>query len=167
MRLFLTLLFVNLSVFNVFSQKEKVQAAFLLQFTKYIQWCSELSGGNFVIGVLGDSPVFSELNTIAQTKKLGNQSVVVKKLASASDINKCSVIFISESKSGQLDAVIVRVGNDCTLIVAEKEGMAKSGAGINFIETGGKLGFEINKTSIVSHALIINSSLVNLAKTVY
>lgn len=160
-------LFFCLLTTTLFSQKEKVQAAYLLQFTKYIQWCPDLSSGDFVIGVLGDSPVFSELTTIAQTKKVGSQPIVAKKLSSVNEISKCNIVFISESKSSQLDAVKGKIGSDCTLIIAEKEGMAKSGAAIGFIEAGGKIGFELNKAGFTSHSLLVNSSLVNLAKAVY
>ncbi len=167
MKRFLTFLMLSFTITLAFSQKEKVEAAYVLQFTRYIQWCPDLSSDNFVIGILGDSPVFSELISISQTKKIGSQNIIVKRLETTGEIVKCNIVFISEGKSSQLDAVKAKIGSDCSLIISEKEGMAKNGAAINFIEVGGKMLFELNKNGFLSHSLQVNSQLVNLAKTTY
>ena len=159
----IVLLIVSL---GAYAQKEKLQVAYIYQFTKYIDWCSGLKSGDFVIGILGDSPVYAEMQVL-QSKKVVDQTIVVKKFASLGDIGRCNILFITKSSSGLLSGAKGKVSGNCTLIITESPGLVQSGAGINMIEQSGKIVFEINKTLLTSQGLSINTQLINLAKVVY
>jgi hypothetical protein len=149
-----------------YAQKEKLQTAFIYQFTKLIEWCPSYKSGDFVIGILGSSSITGELASL-KGKTVASQSIVIKTLSSVSEIDKCQIVFLPSAKSGQLSAVNNKIGNACTLVITEKSGLCNEGASINFIEEGGKIGFEINKASFSKHSLVINSKLSTLAKKVY
>jgi hypothetical protein len=151
---------------QVSAQKEKLQTAFIYQFTKLIEWCPSYKSGDFVIGVLGSSSISSELASL-KGKMVASQSIVIKTLSSVSEIDKCQIVFLPSAKSGQLNSVNSKIGSACTLVITEKPGLGNEGASINFVEEGGKIGFEINKTAFSKHSLIINSKLLTLAKKVY
>jgi len=58
----------------------KAYTLFIYNFMKYIEWPEAQSKGDFVIAVLGDSPVNKELQTLAAGKKLKGRNIVLKKM---------------------------------------------------------------------------------------
>ncbi|OQX73103.1 MAG: hypothetical protein B6D64_14350, partial [Bacteroidetes bacterium 4484_276] len=84
------------------AQNEKLQTVFIYNFTKHIEWPPEYSSGDFVIGVLGNSPIIEEIEKLAKSRKIGNQKIVVNKYRTIDDIGQCNIIFIPKSKSGEI-----------------------------------------------------------------
>ncbi len=157
--LFLLLCFIKLPMM---AQEDMFKALFMYNFTKNIEWPESYKQGDFVIGVLGNSPIISELNKIASRKKAGSQTIVVKKFGSANDISQCHILFLPTNKSTSLSDVIEKLKSTPTLIITDKEGLAKQGAALNFIKVDGKQKFEINKINIENSTLKVNSYLVSL-----
>ena len=60
-------------------QEANLKAAFIYNFTKYIDWGNYDKGNNFVIGVAGDSPIFESLQAIARVSRVNDKMIVVKK----------------------------------------------------------------------------------------
>jgi hypothetical protein len=144
------------------AQEEKFKALFLYNFTKYIEWPSSVQQGNFVIGVLGDTSFEELLSTMLVGKKVGNQSIVVKYFNSTNNVENCQLLFLSKEKSAQVDEILSFMANKNILLVSESGGMIISGSGINFINKGGKLTYEIKKSNIEKYGLKVNGNLLNL-----
>ena len=74
---------VLLSTFKVPAQEETdytIQASIIYRFTKYINWPANKKSGDFVIGVVGDSPLYDDLKNFMDNKTVDNQKIVVTKL---------------------------------------------------------------------------------------
>lgn len=163
------LIFILGSSFNqqiVIDTNAKLKAVFIYNFTKYIEWPKKYQEGYFVLGVLGETPLFSELTKMAQTKKIGNQSILVKKYTSVSEIENCHILYVSDKKSNLLNEITEKTKISSTLIVTEEEGLVDKGAAINFVVRGNKQKFELNKKNIEKQKLKVSSSLESLAITV-
>jgi len=145
---------------------EKVYAVFVMNFAKYIVWPANRTSGEFVIGVLGSSSIMEELKAAAAVKMIGSQKIRVKDCKSSKDIDGCHLIFVSDSKSSIVPEVITRVSGEPTLVVTEKEGLARKGGGISFVASSGRVRFEINKTAIEKKGLNVSSTLANLGVVV-
>ncbi|MBY0426761.1 MAG: YfiR family protein [Cytophagales bacterium] len=141
----------------------KIKAIFIYNFTKYIEWPSSAKQGDFVIGVFGKTNITAELEKMALLKKAGNQTIVIKQLSSVNEITNCQMLFIAADKSSQIGNVMNKIKNNSILIVSEDPGMAKKGSAINFVPTGNKLTFELNRTAAQKHELNVSSSLNQLA----
>lgn len=141
----------------------KIKAVFLYNFTKYIEWPQQYKSGNFVIGVLGDEGFAKELDVFFSTKTLGSQHFEVKSFAKPSDITLSHMVFISPNYTGSITDVNKKISGKSTLLVTEKNGMAKQGAAINFIVIENKQKFELNKSNAEKQNLKVSSSLMNLA----
>lgn len=135
----------------------KVHALFLYKFTQYIEWPS--ANGNYVIGVVGNSPITEELQNIANTKK----NVTVKRLSPTSDMSGCHLIFVSEGSSTHLSSVSSKVSGKPVLVISETGSGAKKGAGINFIMVDDKMKFELNKGTVERQGLKVSGDLVTLS----
>lgn len=130
---------------------------------KYVEWPEDQSKGDFVVGVLGDSPIQKELQNLAATKKLKGRNIVVKKYNTPEEAKDCHLLYVASSKSATIKTLKEQVRNNPVLIVGEREGLAKKGASLSFATMDDdELKFDINKKEIEQHQLKIASSLVNL-----
>ncbi|RLD62288.1 MAG: YfiR family protein [Bacteroidetes bacterium] len=145
------------------AQIPKLQSIFIYNFTKYIEWPASYKSGDFTIGVIGQTPLTKELNNLAKSKKAGSQTISIKKFNKVSEIDKCNILFIPKNKSNELSNILNKLNGKSTLIITEKKGMAKQGAGINFVIVNNKQKFELNKANITKYKLKISPSLINLA----
>ncbi len=155
-------LFLSVSIYSN-AQIPKLQSIFIYNFTKYIEWPASYNTGNFVIGVLGQSPLIKELNNLSKLKKAGNQPIVITRFHNVEEISKCNILFVPTNKSSQINDITNKLKGKSTLIITEKKGMAKQGAGINFVIIDNKQRFELNKANILKCNLKVSPSLVNLA----
>jgi hypothetical protein len=140
-----------------------VKAAFIYQFTNYIDWDSLVPGDDFTIGIIGNSPVNEQLNEIARTKTVKGKRIVVRRFDKPEDIGPCHILFIPRKTTFALSDIIAKISPRGTLTVAEKEGYGKKGASINFVEVDDKLRFEANPRSINDAGLKASSQLLKLA----
>lgn len=151
---------------NLQGQNEKFKALFLYNFTKYIEWPSEYKKGDFIIAVLGSTPMITELELIAERRKVETQTIVVQQYNSVSDIRNCHVIYIPSGKSSSLQDVLNKLSKMPTLVITDSPGLARKGSSINYVMKGTKQDFEINKTQIEGAHLKINKTLLSLGTVV-
>ncbi len=135
----------------------KVHALFLYKFTQYIEWPA--TNGNYVIGVVGNSPILEELQNLASIRK----NLTIKKLTASSDMSGCQLIFVSENSSSQLSNVSGKVAGKPVLVISETGSGAKKGAGINFVQVDDKMKFELNKGTVERQGLKVSGDLVTLS----
>src|SRR4051812_16053310 len=77
-----------------------VHANIIYRCTKYIDWPDYKKSGDFVIGIVGDSPLYDELKNFTANKTVGTQKIVIKKMSSSTSSYDCHILFISEEESG-------------------------------------------------------------------
>jgi hypothetical protein len=142
----------------------RIKAIYIYNFTKYIEWPAEYKEGNFVIGVYGTNlPLLNELNKMAASKTVGAQKMEIKNIGATAEAAQCHIIFILADNSSQLPDVMTKVKGKSTLIVTDKAGMARQGAGINFSIVENKQKIELNKANIEKYKLKVASTLVEMA----
>lgn len=155
----LMMIFFNSSI-QAQSAEHQVKTVFVYNFIRYIEWPQERE--EFTIGIYGnDQKTFSAFMEMA-AKKAGSKRIVVKSFTTLSEAAGCDILFIPAQNSGNLTEV-KSLGLKNTLVVTEKEGLAKKGSGINFVNVDGKLRFEINKDEIERSGLKVSSQLLGLA----
>ena len=141
----------------------RIKTIYIYNFTKYIEWPDGYNKGNFVIGYLGSSNViFNELVKMAEKKKtIGSQIIEIQNMSSADEAAKCNIIYIATDNSSKLSEVLGKVKS--TLIVTDKEGLAKKGAGINFVVMDNKQKIELNLSNIEKYKLKVSTTLLDMA----
>jgi hypothetical protein len=144
----------------------KIKAVFIYNFTKYIEWPQSYKEGEFTIGIVGETPLYSELIKMTETKKVANQTLEVKKFESPSEVTKCHLLYICKDKSSNIADIIKKLKNNSTLLVTEENLLMEKGAGINFIIKDNRQKFELNKGNVEKYKLKISSNLEALAFTV-
>lgn len=141
--------------------KYKVYSGFMNYFTKYVQWPADSKSDEFVIAVVGNSPLASELQPLAG-KMVGTKKIVVKSFANASAVNVGQIIFISEDQSSAISAISTKAKQYNSLVVTETPGGTGKGSDVNFIEQDGKVRFELSANNSDAHGIKVSAELKKL-----
>ena len=147
---------------RLLAQDEMFKALFMYNFSKEIGWPESYNKGDFVIGILGSNPITSELEKIAQKKKVGQQNIRIVEFSKVDNITKCHFLYIPDNKSNEFDAVRQKLEGQPTVILTDKQGYAKKGAGINYVKIDGKQKFEINTKTLAGSGLNYTTFLTSL-----
>ncbi|MGN6341374.1 MAG: YfiR family protein [Ginsengibacter sp.] len=146
-------------------QEANLKAAFIYNFTKYIDWGNYNDRNEFVIDVLGDTIIANSLEQIAKEKTINDKPIVVHVLENPSQAVGCDILFISKNCRFTLDKILPLVGKG-VLTISEQPGYAWHGTAFNFIIVNNKLKFEANLKAISSAGLKAGSQLLKLAKII-
>jgi hypothetical protein len=164
----LGLLFFLATAFTANRQNEKkgeynLKAAFIYNFTKYIEWKAGTGESDFIIGIIGSSPINTPLDEIVKTEMVNDKKITLKQFASPSDISFCHILFISRTANAPLADILAKTAGKGTLIISEQDGYAREGSAINFVVIDRKLKFQANVNAINAAGLTASSQLLKLA----
>ena len=141
--------------------ESNLKAAFLYNFTRYIDWPPD-DETTFIIGIVGPSDLDDALKEIARNNTVDNKKIVIRRFDKPEQITPCQVLFISRRVKANLADILARTGRG-ELTVAEKEGAARNGIMFNFVLMGDKLKFEVNTKALNAGGLRVSSQLLRLA----
>ncbi|MEJ0104829.1 MAG: YfiR family protein [Bacteroidota bacterium] len=144
------------------NQEADLKAVFIYNFTYYIDWDSSYLSNDFVIGVIGFSPVTASLNEIAKSNKVNNKKIIIRVFDKPGDIESCQILFIPAKLSYSLSSILEKVDKGM-LTISEQPGYASKGTAFNFVLINNKLKFEANLKTISSGGLKASSQLLKLA----
>ncbi len=145
------------------AQNSKYQVAFLYNFTNYIEWPADYKTGNFIIGVLGqNTPIAQDLKELAKMKKVHGQTIEVRVFARESDVSNCHILYVPKNFANKIAAIENSIKGS-TLLISDTPGSISKGAAISFVESNGKLGYELQASNAEKHGLKLNSRLAALA----
>ncbi len=170
-RLIFLLLLFSLLKQAAFAQtgggESNLKAVFIYNFTRYIEWdtAAGLDKNNFVIGIIGSTPVSTSLTEIARSNRVGNKRILVRRYSKPEEIENCNILFIPKGIPFSLTSVLIRTGKG-TLTISEESGFARQGTALNFIIDNDKLKFEANLKALFDAGLKASSQLLKLAKIV-
>jgi hypothetical protein len=145
------------------TEEYSIKAAFIYKFTNYIDWPYQLANNEFVIGIVGPSPIKRPLTEIANTKTVKGKKIVIRQYESAAAIGNCQILFISQKTTEPLDEILAYTNARGTLVISERDGYASQGTDINFVVVDNKLKFEANLKAIDAAGLTASSQLLKLA----
>jgi len=140
----------------------QLKAAFLLNFTKFVEWppaAFAKADSPIVLGILGENP-FGE---VLKGKTINNRLLKVEPFRSLAEVTNCHILFIRASEKERLPAIIQSLGKACVLTVGDEiDGFTARGM-INFVQREKKIRFQINEAAAKRADLKISSKLLSLA----
>lgn len=160
-------LFIVLTSMNSQTGIPRAQAMFIYNFSRLIEWPAAYKTGQFVIGVLGSSATYTELQSYTANKSIGSQDITIKKFNSTAEIGQCHILFVPFAKTKQLPEIITALGNKSTLVIGEKSGAIDLGAALNFVVIGDKLKFEVKAANATKNNIKVSSKLSEMAYKSY
>lgn len=140
-----------------------VYALYVINIAKYSAWPSTASDLN--VAVLGKTKVYDEL--VKHNGKTVNGHILkVSAIENVNDIGASHILYLADGKSGALDEVMTSTQGKPVMIICEREGLFKKGAGFSFIiMDNNTLRFDINTTELDKRNIKVSKSLASLANS--
>lgn len=143
---------------------EKVKAAFLYHFGKFIDWPKEVApADNFTIAVLGAKPVADELRQLAPDRSVQNRTLHVREIRSVEEVGAAQILFIHEDDSARLPRLLAPLRGKPVLVVTDCDDGLRKGASVNFLIADQRLRFEISLAEAKQAGLYFSSRLLAIA----
>jgi hypothetical protein len=165
--------FIVLSRAQVFaesrdSEEYKVKAAFIYNFTNYIEWPTKALPGNstsLTIGVLGRNPFGDSINLLAGRTAAGRK-IVIRHIYRVEEALECHILFISDSEQKDAARILRFLRGRPVLTISDQKGFCQAGGIINLITIKKRVRFDINTLAAKRAGIQIGSQLLNLANDV-
>jgi len=141
----------------------EIHAAMLYNFIKYVQWPDEGSGGEFVVGVIGEDDVYNTLKQWYDGKPKGTKKYIIKRLSSPAEASLCQVVYLGKNKVREFENVKSSVTGRSILTITDGSGLGERGSCINFKVVNGKLKFELNESVVAESHLKVSNQLSSMA----
>jgi hypothetical protein len=145
----------------------QVKAAFLLNFTKFIEWPAAAFAqpdSPVSICVLGGDPFGPTLDEIVAGEIVSDRKVAAEKISRAPAPRSCQVLFAGKSEKA-IAKVLSGLGPG-VLTVGEGESFLRDGGMIAFVIENRRVRFLINQTAAENAGLKLSSKLLSVAKAV-
>lgn len=149
------------------ANESRMKAAFLYNFTKFVEWPAERWGPPetpFVIGVLAGDDLAVHLERIARGQRVNGRYIAIQRLRGAEEIGSVHLLFVGRAAEAQLGPVCGRPG---VLAVGESAAFLAQGGTIAFAEAENQLRFAINMEAAARAGLKISAQLQKLALAVH
>lgn len=145
----------------------QLKAAFLYNFTKFIDWPGEsVRSLTFQICVLGQNPFGSELTQLTDGKVIEGHPVQVLIVTNYHLARSCQVVFISASENAHMKEILSALRGRSVLTVGDSQGFVDAGGMIELLVEDERMRFEVNLHAANEARLKISAKLLSLAKAV-
>ena len=167
----LTPILMVCSTFVLFAQTSatreyQIKAAFLFNFTQFVEWpSSAFSSPNapLVIGVLGKDPFAGYIEETVSGENVNGHPLIVQHYSSTEDIKTCHVLFINQAENKQAQYIADLKGRSI-LTVSDTPDFLKQNGMIRFYTKNNKIQLQINLDATKTSKLTISSKLLRLAE---
>jgi hypothetical protein len=143
----------------------EVKAAFLYKFSLFVTWPAPSQRAPMVLGVVGDDPFGSRLETVLTNRLVNGQPFRVQRYREVREAvaSHCRMIFICSSEKARLGEITEAARQAGVLTVADTEGYAQAGVMINMVLRAGNVRFEVNRPAAEKAGLRVSSQLMDLS----
>jgi uncharacterized protein DUF4154 len=147
----------------------EVKAAFLFNFTKFVEW----PDGSFndphapiVIGIIGDDPFGESLIRIVAGQKAQGRAIVIIRYRRGDDLRRCHILFISASERQHSTQILASLRDASVLTVSDIDGFAEAGGAMQFVMQESRVRFVVNLDAATQSKLRVSAKLLVLARVI-
>ena len=148
------------------SKEYRLKAAFLYNFSKFVEWPARSFPGSdspLVIGVFRGNPFGGELEKAVGGRRINGRPIVVKLVPSAAAAHQTHLLFVGAAHDSKLAELREALRGSAVLTVGESEAFSKQGGIITFKLQSDSLRFTINNAPAQQAGLKISAQLQKLA----
>jgi hypothetical protein len=145
----------------------QVKAAFLVNFTKYVEWPEKAftnATAPFIIGILGEDKFGQDLSQMLQNKTINGHPLLMKHFQSDQQPDtRCHILFIGLKEKRPTQEVLDNLCAAPVLTVGESDSFLSQGGVINFVLKDKKVRLQISLEASDAANLKISSKMLGLA----
>ena len=143
--------------------EHEVKAAFLFNFLPFIEWPQEAlaAPGHLVVGVLAADEIAAELQRAVPGRSVGGRAVAVRRLEEGEPPAGVHLLFRGRARDAGRLAPGVPIAIACDWPAALEQGCA-----INFVESAGRIRFEVDLRNAERRRVRISARMLAVAQAV-
>ena len=153
------------------SLEYRVKAAYLLNFTRYVEWPAPSAPAQadsmLSICVLGADPFGTILDATVAGRTAHGRPLRVRRLRTAGEAAGCEVVFVSQEAWRRNPESLKALNRAGSLTVGESEQFARGGGVIGFVIVDETVRFVVNDEARDRAGLRISSRMLSLAAAIY
>ena len=145
----------------------QVKAAFLLNFTKFIEWPPAAfldARSPLTICILGEDPFGTVLDQMVSGETLNGRQITLRRIQGLPEPKTCQVIFFHNSERNLSETLAGLAPG--TLTVGEGDDFLRQGGIVAFVVENRRVRFDVNRGAAATALLTISSRLLNVARFV-
>ncbi len=148
--------------------EQEVKAAFLYQFTRFVEWPSaeRSNGPEFVVAVLDADQFYGVAERTLAGKSARDLPVSVRRITGVGEAQSARILFVGVKDARLLPGILKAVEGSHVLTVGEAAGFAEHGGMIGFRTVDNRVRFDINVEQANRSGLKISSEVLKLARLV-
>ena len=162
-RIYFLVIFFTMVTVTAYTQTTNysVHALYVFNIAKYSAWPAV--NGELKVNVYGKTKAYDHLLK-HNGKNVNGHILKISQIENTQDIRDAHIVYLADSKSSVIDEVLAHTQGKSIMIIGEREGLFKKGAGFSFvILENNTLRFDINTTELEKRNIKVSKSLSSLA----
>lgn len=147
--------------------QDDVEAAYLYNFGRFVQWPLPTAQKSMNICVLGQDPFGGTLDRIVAKEQVNGLRLAVVRLQDTRTAGSCAILFMGASEASHLDRDLSALDGLPVLTVSDLPGFIDRGGMIQFVLENDSVRFEVNLTAAENAGLTLSSQLLKVAVRVF
>lgn len=151
------------------SLEQRVKAAFLFNFIKFVEWPPGSFGQTQApvdICLFGEDRFGSDIDRIVAGKMTHGHPLNIRRIGRADQLFGCKLIYFASTRD-QMASALQSLGDQSVLTVSDDPRFLQMGGMIRFLIVDNKVRFEINLSASEQAGLKISSKLLSVAQVVH
>lgn len=151
------------------SKEYQIKAAFLYNFTKFVEWPPSRFADKqapIVIGVVSSDAFRSELEEIVRSRNANGRPIRVRAVSGPADLPALHMLFIAADAEPRVEMILAAMPVTGLLVVGDSPRMAVRESMITFVISDQRVRFVIDAQAAERRGLKISAQLLRLATTV-
>lgn len=147
----------------------KIKAAFLFNFTHFVEWPANsfsTSQSPLVIGILGPNPFGNHLEELIAGESVEKHPLLIKHFSTTDEVDNCHILFINIKDKKTLLSTIEKLKGKNILTVSDVDQFSKLGGMIRLYTKDDKVNIEINLDATKEEDIVVSSKLLKLSEIV-
>lgn len=147
----------------------EIKAGFLMAFTRYAFWPTNAvasTNSPIILGVLGKDP-FGEILDITARKERGPHPLQVRRVSTVEEAEKCHVVFIGQSESGNEAGWLEALRDKAILTIGESGRTIERGGVLEFVIVDKRVRYEASWPAMERAGLRLGAPMLASARKVY
>jgi hypothetical protein len=141
-------------------EEYRVRAAFLLNFTKFVQWPDD---GALTFCITGDRFFARAMSAAARQSSTGGREIVVLALGPKEDFTQCQTVFVAAFVGRDTSAILKQVHELPVLTIGETPSFLTEGGAVRVFVENNRIRFKVGGGAAEKKGLRISSQLLTLA----
>lgn len=145
--------------------EDELKSAIVLSFLRYGEWRPLPSPNTpLTVGVVGRAAFAEVLRHTLEGKLVGDRSIQVVDLKSASDPRSCQIVYFAEQKGLETRGALQGALTAHALTIGETRDFLDSGGAVDLFLLDGHITFEVNLEALERTGITISSRLLRFGQ---